>query len=28
VAYNKFNNESRIYGRRIENFTKKFLSII
>jgi biopolymer transport protein TolQ len=28
VAYNKFNNESRIYERRIENFTKKFLSII
>ncbi len=28
VAYNKFNNESRIYGRRIENFTKRFLSII
>jgi len=28
MAYNKFNNESRIYGRRIENFTKKFLSII
>jgi len=28
IAYNKFNNESRIYGRRIENFTKKFLSII
>ena len=28
VSYNKFNNESRIYGRRIENFTKKFLSII
>ncbi len=28
VAYNKFNNEFRIYGRRIENFTKKFLSII
>ena len=28
VAYNKFNNESRIYGQRIENFTKRFLSII
>ena len=28
MAYNKFNNESRIYGRRIENFTKRFLSII
>ena len=28
MAYNKFNNESRIYGRRIDNFTKRFLSII
>jgi len=28
VAYNKFNNESRLYGQRIENFTKRFLSII
>jgi biopolymer transport protein TolQ len=28
MAYNKFNNESRIYERRIENFTKRFLSII
>jgi len=28
MAYNTFNNESRIYGRRIENFTKRFLSII
>jgi biopolymer transport protein TolQ len=28
IAYNKFNNESRIYGQRIENFTKRFLSII
>ena len=28
MAYNKFNNESRIYGQRIENFTKRFLSII
>ena len=28
VAYNKFNNESRIYGQRIENFRKRFLSII
>ena len=28
IAYNKFNYELIIYGRRIENFTKKFLSII
>ena len=28
MAYNKFNNELRIYGQRIENFTKRFLSII
>ncbi len=28
MAYNKFNNQSRIYGQRIENFTKRFLSII
>ena len=28
VAYNKFNNELRLYGRRIENFTKRFLSIV
>ena len=28
VAYNKFNNESRLYGQRIDNFTKRFLSIM
>ena len=28
MAYNKFNYELRIYGQRIENFTKRFLSII
>ena len=28
VAYNKFNNETRIYCQRIEGFTKRFLSII
>ena len=28
IAYNKFNNESKMYGRRLENFTKRFLSII
>ena len=28
IAYNKFNNESRLYGQRIENFAKRFLSII
>ncbi len=28
VAYNKFNNDSKRYGARIENFSKRFLSII
>ena len=28
VAYNKFNNETRLYGQRIDNFTKRFLSIM
>ena len=28
VAYNKFNNDSKKYGARIENFSKRFLSII
>ena len=28
VAYNKFNNESQKYFSRIENFSKRFLSII
>ena len=28
VAYNKFNNDSQKYFSRIENFSKKFLSII
>ena len=28
VAYNKFNSDSKKYGARIENFTKRFLSII
>jgi len=28
VAYNKFNNESKLYGLRIDNFSKKFLSIM
>ncbi len=28
VAYNKFNSDSKRYGARIENFSKRFLSII
>ena len=28
IAYNKFNSESRRYSSRIENFCKRFLSII
>ena len=28
VAYNKFNNDSKKYSQRIENFAKRFLSII
>lgn len=28
VAYNKFTNDSRKYSGRIENFSKRFLSII
>ena len=28
VAYNKFNNESRKYSQKLENFSKRFLSII
>ena len=28
VAYNKFNSESRLYGQRIDNFSKRFLSIM
>ena len=28
VAYNKFNSDSRKYGSRIENFSKRFISII
>jgi len=28
VAYNKFNSESKLYGLRIENFSKRFLSIM
>ena len=28
VAYNKFNNDSKKYSQRLENFAKKFLSII
>jgi len=28
IAYNKFNNESKKYSQRLENFAKRFLSII
>ena len=28
VAYNRFNSESRKYGQKLENFSKRFLSII
>ena len=28
VAYNKFNNESQKYSQKLENFSKRFLSII
>ena len=28
VAYNKFNNDLRIYNQRLESFSKRFLSII
>ena len=28
VAYNKFNSDSKKYSSRIENFSKKFISII
>ena len=28
IAYNKFNSDSKKYGGRIENFSKRFLSII
>jgi len=28
VAYNKFNSDSKKYSARLENFSKRFLSII
>ena len=28
IAYNKFNSDSKIYSGRIENFSKRFISII
>ena len=28
VAYNKFNNDSKKYSQRLENFSRRFLSII
>ena len=28
IAYNKFNNDSALYSQRLENFSKRFLTII
>ena len=28
IAYNKFNNDSTLYSRKLENFSKRFLTII
>ena len=28
IAYNKFNNDSRKYAQKLENFSKRFISII
>ena len=28
IAYNKFNNDSILYSRKLENFSKRFLTII
>ena len=28
IAFNKFNNESKKYSQKLENFSKRFLSII
>ena len=28
IAYNKFNNDSKKYSQRLENFAKRFLSIV
>jgi len=28
VAYNKFNSDSKKYTQKLENFSKRFLSII
>ena len=28
IAYNKFNNDSAIYSQKLENFSKRFLTII
>ena len=28
IAYNKFNNDSKKYSSKLENFSKRFLSII
>ena len=28
VAYNKFNNDLRLYNQKLESFSKRFISII
>ena len=28
IAYNKFNNDSILYSKKLENFSKRFLTII
>ena len=28
IAYNKFNNDSGLYSKRLENFSRRFLTII
>ena len=28
IAYNKFNNDSILYTKKLENFSKRFLTII
>ena len=28
IAYNKFNNDSKKYSQKLENFSKRFISII
>ena len=28
IAYNKFNNDSNLYSKKLENFSRRFLTII